>query len=129
MSQSSVIAAALLIGFIVYVTVRGQLAQYLGVLGIGADAVNAPATTGTVTNPGTVSIGNFGLGTGVIGATDGLTTSTGVAPVAPIGTIPGASPSLNSTTIGSMQPLPTAPVVPTSPNLTLNDGTDLTQYL
>jgi len=127
MDQSSTIAAALIIGFIVFITVKGQLSQYLGVLGIGANAVSASATTTStsgVTNPGTVSIGNFGLGSGIPGLS--TTTTDGVLPVDPIGAIPGASPSLSSTTIGSLQPLPAAPSVP---SLTLNDGTDATSFI
>jgi hypothetical protein len=34
MSQSSIIAAALLIGFVVFVTVKGELPKYLSVVGI-----------------------------------------------------------------------------------------------
>lgn len=34
MSQSSIIAAALVIGFVVYVTIKGQLPAYLAVIGI-----------------------------------------------------------------------------------------------
>jgi hypothetical protein len=123
MDQSSIIAAGLIIGFIVFITIKGQLSQYLGVLGLGANAVSAPAsssTTSGVVNPGTVSIGNFGLGTGVPGSTP--STSTGVPLVAPLGTIPGVTPS--STTIPGV-PLP----APTVPSLTLNDGTDATSYV
>jgi hypothetical protein len=34
MSQSSVIAAGLLIGFIVYITIKGELDSYLAVIGL-----------------------------------------------------------------------------------------------
>lgn len=34
MSQSSVIAAFLIIGFVFYITIRGELGKYRGVLGI-----------------------------------------------------------------------------------------------
>lgn len=34
MSQTSVIAAFLLIGFVVFITARGELQKYLAVLGI-----------------------------------------------------------------------------------------------
>lgn len=34
MSNTSIIAAALLIGFIVFVTMRGELTKYLQVIGI-----------------------------------------------------------------------------------------------
>lgn len=36
MSQTSIIFAAILVGFIVYVTAKGQLSQYLSILGIGS---------------------------------------------------------------------------------------------
>lgn len=36
MSQSSKIALILLLGFIVYITVRGEAPKYLGVIGLGA---------------------------------------------------------------------------------------------
>jgi len=110
MNQSSIIAAALIIGFIVYITVRGQLTQYLGILGIGSAAVNPVTTLTPATNTsGTAASGINMLSTGLY------------AP------IPATSPSLASTTIGNQQPLPIAPVVP-SPNapITLNDGTVLT---
>lgn len=35
MSQSSAIAAFLIVGFIVFITERGELAKYLTVFGIG----------------------------------------------------------------------------------------------
>lgn len=34
MSQTSIIAAALIIGFIVFVTVKGELAGYLAIAGL-----------------------------------------------------------------------------------------------
>lgn len=34
MPQSSIIAFALIVGFIVFITVKGQLPQYLAVVGI-----------------------------------------------------------------------------------------------
>jgi hypothetical protein len=34
MSQSSTIAAFLIVGFLVFITMRGELAQYRGVMGI-----------------------------------------------------------------------------------------------
>jgi len=37
-SQTSIIAGALVIGFIVFVTVKGELPKYLGVIGIGPGA-------------------------------------------------------------------------------------------
>lgn len=36
MNQSSSIAAALIVGFIVFITIRGELSKYLAVLGLGA---------------------------------------------------------------------------------------------
>lgn len=43
MEQSSVIAWFLLAGFIVFVTVRGELPQYLAVLGLESGATANPA--------------------------------------------------------------------------------------
>jgi len=45
MSQSSVIAAFLLIGFLVFITVRGELQGYMKVIGF------APSTPNTTTLP------------------------------------------------------------------------------
>lgn len=38
MPQTSTIAAALIIGFIVFITVRGELPKYLTILGLSATA-------------------------------------------------------------------------------------------
>ena len=45
MPQSSTIAFALIVGFIVFITVRGELPKYLGVLGLGSQAVSGPSQT------------------------------------------------------------------------------------
>lgn len=42
MNQTNWIAAYLLIGFVVYVTVKGQLSQYLQVLGLGGGTSTTP---------------------------------------------------------------------------------------
>jgi hypothetical protein len=34
MDQTSIIAAALIVGFIVYITAKGELPAYLGIIGI-----------------------------------------------------------------------------------------------
>lgn len=47
MSQSSTIAFALIVGFIVFITVRGELPKYLGVLGLGSQAVSGTPSNGT----------------------------------------------------------------------------------
>ncbi len=44
MPQSSTIAFALIVGFIVFITVRGELPKYLGVLGLGSQTVSSPQT-------------------------------------------------------------------------------------
>jgi hypothetical protein len=46
MPQSSTIAFSLIVGFIVFITVRGELPKYLGVLGLGSQAVSSPPTSG-----------------------------------------------------------------------------------
>lgn len=53
MSQSSTIAFALIVGFIVFITVRGELPKYLGVLGLGSQAVSGPQA-----GPSTSVLGN-----------------------------------------------------------------------
>jgi len=35
MNQTSVIAAALIVGFVIFVTMRGELPKYLAVIGLG----------------------------------------------------------------------------------------------
>jgi len=45
MSQNSIIAAALMIGFIVFITVRGELPKYFGALGLGPSP-EQPSGTG-----------------------------------------------------------------------------------
>lgn len=47
MSQTSVIAAGLLIGYIVFITMRGELPLYLGVMGLGSQVVNPASATTT----------------------------------------------------------------------------------
>jgi len=47
MSQSSVIAAFLLIGFLVFITARGQLPAYLSVLGISTAVQSGSSASGT----------------------------------------------------------------------------------
>lgn len=45
MPQTSTIAFALIVGFIVFVTVRGELPTYLGVIGLGSKVVNPPGVS------------------------------------------------------------------------------------
>lgn len=42
MSQTSIIAGALIIAYIVFVTVRGELPAFLDVLGIGSNCGSSP---------------------------------------------------------------------------------------
>jgi hypothetical protein len=52
LSQSSTIAFFLLGGFIVFITIKGELPSYLGVLGIGSQATASQSTIGALlTNP------------------------------------------------------------------------------
>jgi hypothetical protein len=53
---SSTIAFALILGFIVFVTVRGELPVYLGVIGLGSKQVT-PASSGS--SSGLPSIGTL----------------------------------------------------------------------
>ena len=62
MSQTSVIAGSLVIAFIVFITVRGQLPCYLEVLGIstaGQCAVSCAGTSGGTS--GIRSVGSGGI--------------------------------------------------------------------
>lgn len=47
-SQTSVIFFALLVGFIVYITVRGQLSAYLYVLGLGGSSSSVGGALGGI---------------------------------------------------------------------------------
>lgn len=49
MSQSNVLAFFLIVGFIVFITLRGELTSYLGVLGLGNVVVSNPSPS-TVPN-------------------------------------------------------------------------------
>lgn len=60
MSQNSIIAAALTIGFIVFITVRGELPKYFGALGLGPTP-EQPSSTGV------------GIGTSTSAAATGAT--------------------------------------------------------
>jgi hypothetical protein len=83
MSQTSIIAGALIVAFIVFITVRGDLPGYLQVLGVAGGGLVA-STTG----PGGVSVSVGGPSTGVWqpgqpcppGGSGGLGTTCGGAP-------------------------------------------------
>lgn len=65
MSQSSVIAFALLVGFIVFITIKGELTQYLNVLGInlnqsGANQQQQSASAAAPSLPGLPSLPPLG---------------------------------------------------------------------
>jgi len=47
--QTSTIAFALIIGFIVFITVRGELPTYLGVIGLGNKPVTPAQDSGSTT--------------------------------------------------------------------------------
>lgn len=55
MSQTSVIAAGLLIGYIVFITMRGELPLYLGVMGLGSQVVNPASSTTASSAPASSS--------------------------------------------------------------------------
>lgn len=52
MNQTSAIAGSLIIAFIVFITVRGELPCYLGVLGISNNSCNQLQKGGTSTGSG-----------------------------------------------------------------------------
>lgn len=58
MPQSSTIAFALIVGFIVFITVRGELPKYLGVLGLGSQAVSGASSNGTTLGNTLTNAGN-----------------------------------------------------------------------
>jgi hypothetical protein len=47
-SQSNLIIGSILIGYVIYITVKGELPSYLGIIGLGANptpAVNQPTAS------------------------------------------------------------------------------------
>lgn len=66
MQQSSVIAFFLLGGFIIYITIKGELPSYAGILGIGPKAGTSPLSK--VSNSGVVSGGTSTTGNALAGA-------------------------------------------------------------
>lgn len=93
MNQNSIIAFALLLGFIVFITMRGELQQYLAVVGLSNAAL--PGATPTASSPASSPFGNLSLpGIG------GQFLSQGSSPVAgsytgpAISTTPIAPPSI-----------------------------------
>jgi hypothetical protein len=46
MSQSSITAAALIVAFLIFITVRGELSKYLGAFGFGASQPSSAAAAG-----------------------------------------------------------------------------------
>lgn len=61
MSQTSIIAGALIIAYIVFVTVRGELPAYLAMLGVGGSSAVTPSGCATSTG-GTSGTGGTGGG-------------------------------------------------------------------
>jgi hypothetical protein len=65
MKQSSVIAFALIIAFIVFITLRGELSHYLGVFGLGSTSSgNNPAGSLNTLSAGLPSLLNSTISTG-----------------------------------------------------------------
>lgn len=52
MGQTGTIAFALIVGFIVFITIRGELPTYLGVIGLGNVKISSGATVATAANGG-----------------------------------------------------------------------------
>jgi hypothetical protein len=52
MSQSSTIAFFILAGFLVYITIKGELTSYAGILGIGPKATTTPTPTADTSSNG-----------------------------------------------------------------------------
>jgi len=55
--QTSTIAFALIVGFVVFVTVRGELPKYLGVIGLGSQVVKASSTSPSSGSSGSSPLG------------------------------------------------------------------------
>jgi len=107
MSQNSVIAAALLIGYIVFITVKGELSQYLAVLGLSTAALpssQGSAQSNVAANP-LSSI--FGGGSSISGID--LTTGLEGTSVPVVGIMNAPTPG--NVTIGPVPQLPIGPSV------------------
>lgn len=61
MPQTSTIAFALIVGFIVFITVRGELPTYLGVIGLGNKAVQPAPSGGSSSGPSIGTLANLAL--------------------------------------------------------------------
>jgi hypothetical protein len=48
--MTNTIAFALIIGFVVYVVVKGQLQAYIGVIGLGSSPIQGSTTGGGISN-------------------------------------------------------------------------------
>jgi len=69
MGQTGTIAFALIVGFVVFITVRGELPTYLGVIGLG----NVKVNPGTVASSGGNIGGAIGQAVGnAVGSAAGL---------------------------------------------------------
>lgn len=64
MPQTSTIAFALIIGFIVFITVRGELPTYLGVIGLGNKTVVPAPSGGSSTGLSIGTLTNLALAAG-----------------------------------------------------------------
>lgn len=74
MSQNSIIAFGLLAGFIVFITVRGELPRYLAVIGLEPGAAGAGSPAGAVATSTLPSLPDFGAGSlgGSVGSLGGV---------------------------------------------------------
>lgn len=57
MSQTSVIFFGLLVGFVVFITIRGELSGYLGVIGLEGGGTYRPLPTLAEVNDAIISLG------------------------------------------------------------------------
>lgn len=87
MNQNSIIAFALLVGFVVFVTMRGELQQYLAVVGLSSATLpGASVTPGAASNSGVASLPNLpGLGI------NNLVPAPSVSPILETGSAPTGS--------------------------------------
>ncbi len=80
MNQTSAIAGSLIVAFIVFVTVRGELPCYMQVLGIATDSacpVGTASGTASSVSSGNRFVAGGSSGVGVCGSVNGLGVCTG----------------------------------------------------
>lgn len=65
MNQSTVIAFFLLIGFVVYITIKGELPAYAAILGFGSQASTSPLVAGSLIDKSNVEKSTASIASGI----------------------------------------------------------------